>query len=549
MPQFQYISLLILLVIIPGMFFMYWYARKKKKNSIRKIGDPELISQLMGQYNSQSFLQKYLLVTIAMLLLILSLANLRLPSSSEKINRNGIDVMIALDVSKSMLAEDIKPTRLERSKQMLSKLIDRLGNNRIGIVIFAGKAYLQMPLTGDLAAAKMYLSSATTESVPTQGTVIADALKMCFASFNAKEKKYKAVVLISDGEDHDENAVDVAQQMAQEGVIVYTVGIGSPGGAPITDLATGQMKTDGEGNTVISKLNEDELRSVAKKGNGSYQLYTNTEEVVATLTAQLATMDQRTVTEDSLVNYKSFYQIFLVLAMLFLLIELLMSEIKKSKTIKAKVAVTFLLSISVLTVFGQGEKAIIKVGNDAYKKADYPAAANAYSKVAEKNPTNATAQYNLGNALYKSEKIEDAIVAYDKAIIQLIKPVEKSNAYFNKGVVLQNNKKLPECIEAYKIALKLDPVNEDARQNLQKALKQQKKQQEQEKKEKEKNKKDNDSEKQKNKDKQQPKPQQSRITKKEAEEKLKALMQKEKNLQDKLRKVNVSAPNKPEKDW
>lgn len=549
MPQFQYISLLILLVIIPGMFFMYWYARKKKKNSIRKIGDPELISQLMGQYNSQSFLQKYLLVTIAMLLLILSLANLRLPSSSEKINRNGIDVMIALDVSKSMLAEDIKPTRLERSKQMLSKLIDRLGNNRIGIVIFAGKAYLQMPLTGDLAAAKMYLSSATTESVPTQGTVIADALKMCFASFNAKEKKYKAVVLISDGEDHDENAVDVAQQMAQEGVIVYTVGIGSPGGAPITDLATGQMKTDGEGNTVISKLNEDELRSVAKKGNGSYQLYTNTEEVVATLTAQLATMDQRTVTEDSLVNYKSFYQIFLVLAMLFLLIELLMSEIKKSKTIKAKVAVTFLLSISVLTVFGQGEKAIIKVGNDAYKKADYPAAANAYSKVAEKNPTNATAQYNLGNALYKSEKIEDAIVAYDKAIIQLIKPVEKSNAYFNKGVVLQNNKKLPECIEAYKNALKLDPVNEDARQNLQKALKQQKKQQEQEKKEKEKNKKDNDSEKQKNKDKQQPKPQQSRITKKEAEEKLKALMQKEKNLQDKLRKVNVSAPNKPEKDW
>ncbi len=549
MPQFQYIPLLILLVIIPVMSIMYWYARKKKKNSIRKIGDPELIAQLLEQYNSRSFIKKFLLVTIAMLLLILALANLRLPSGSEKINRNGIDVMIALDVSKSMLAEDIKPTRLDRSKQMLSKLIDRLGNNRIGIVIFAGKAYLQMPLTGDLAAAKMYLSSATTESVPTQGTVIGDALKMCFASFNAKEKKYKAVVLISDGEDHDENAVDVAQQMAQEGVVVYTVGIGSPGGAPITDLATGQMKTDGDGNTVISKLNEDELRSVAKKGNGSYQLYTNTEEVVAILTAQLSTLDQRTVTEDSLVNYKSFYQTFLVLTMLFLLIELLMSEIKKKKTSITKVAVTFLLSISGSTVFGQGEKAIIKVGNDAYKKADYPAAANAYSKVAAKNPTNATAQYNLGNALYKSEKIDDAILAYDKAIIQLAKPVEKSNAYFNKGVVLQNNKKLSECIEAYKNALKLDPVNEDARQNLQKALHQQKKQQEQEKKENEKNKKNNDSEKQKNKDQQQPKPQQSRITKKEAEEKLKALMQKEKNLQDKLRKVNVSAPNKPEKDW
>ncbi|HSN61372.1 MAG TPA: VWA domain-containing protein, partial [Ferruginibacter sp.] len=144
MPQFQYIFLLAVLAIIPAMAVMYWYARKKKKNSIKKIGDPELVSQLMGQYNSRSFFRKFLMVTIAMSLLIIALANLRLPSGAEKVNRTGLDVMIAMDVSKSMLAQDIKPTRLDRAKQVLNRLIDRLGSNRVGIVIFAGKAYLQM---------------------------------------------------------------------------------------------------------------------------------------------------------------------------------------------------------------------------------------------------------------------------------------------------------------------------------------------------------------------------------------------------------------------
>lgn len=547
MPQFQYIFLLILLVLIPVLFIIYFIAVKKKKQRIKKIGDAVLVNQLMGDYNSRSFLKKFLFVTSALLMLILALANLRQPSGAEKVNRSGIDVMIALDVSKSMLAADISPTRLDRAKQLLGRLTDRLGNNRVGIVIFAGKAYLQMPITSDLAAAKMYLSTASTESVPTQGTVIGDALKMCYASFNAKEKKYKAVVLISDGEDHDEKAVEIAQQMAAEGIIINTIGIGSSAGAPIMDAATGQMKTDGEGNTVISRLNEEALRSVAKSGNGSYQLYTNTEEVVSRLAGEFATMDQRTITEDSLINYKSFFQIFLGLALLFLLLEIFTSEIKRMKSKGLKVASTVLFMIAAQSVAAQGEKAIIKEGNDAYRKADYPAATQSYGKVVAKNPENSTAQYNLGNALYKSEKTEEAIGAYDKSIAQLKKPVEKSNAHYNKGVVLHNNKKIPECIEAYKSALKLDPDNEDARQNLQKALKQQK---QQENKDKDKKNNDKDQDKQKNKEQQkQPKPQQSRITKKEAEEKLKALMQKEKNLQDKLRKVSTASPEKPEKDW
>ncbi len=547
MPEFQNTYLLFLLALVPLAWLLYLFARNRKKKNLQKLGDPELVAQLLEPYNKQSFPKKFIYIAAALLVLILAIANLRLPTGSQKVDRTGIDVMIAMDVSKSMLAKDIQPNRLERAKQLLSRLIDRLGNNRVGIVIFAGKAYLQMPLTGDLAAAKMYLSSASTASVPTQGTVIADALKMCYASFNNKEKKYKAVILISDGEDHDEAAVKTAQQMAQEGVSIYTVGIGSPGGAPIPDEATGQFKTDEAGNTVISRLNEDELKAIATKGNGAYQLFTNTETVVNNLEAQLASMDQSTVKDDSLVNYQSFYQLFLALALLLLLLELFVSEMKNNKRKRLKIAATMLAMTIALPGMAQGPKTIIKEGNDAYKNSNYPSAIGSYEKVLQNSPENATAQYNLGNALYRNKQTDEAVAAYDKAVNQLSDPVEKSNAYHNKGVVLQNNKKIPECIEAYKEALRLDPNNEDARQNLQKALQQQKEQEQKDKQDK-KDKKDEKPDDKKNKD-EQPKPQQSKLTKNDAEEKLKALMQKEKNLQDKLRKVNAASPDKPEKDW
>jgi tetratricopeptide (TPR) repeat protein len=543
MLQFQYVLLLAAFGIIPIIILMYLYARRKKKRAIKKIGDTQLVDQLLKQYNSKSFIQKFLLATVAMAALVVALANLRKPSGAENVARAGIDVMLALDVSKSMLAQDVSPTRLDRAKQMLSRLIDKLGNDRVGIVIFAGKAYLQMPLTSDVAAAKMYLSSAGTESVPTQGTVIGDALKMCFASFNSKEKKYKAVVLVSDGEDHDENAESIAKEMSNEGVVIYTIGMGSPGGSAIFDPATGSSKLDNQGNIVISRLNEDALRAVAKNGNGGYMMYNNTEAVAATIANELGNLDKKAVKDDSLTNYTSYYQWFLALALLLLLVELFISEmktIKRKNIITGVTAIAFLFSAAPASA--QSEKEMIKLGNDAYARKDYPAAATEYNKVLQKNPDNTTAQYNLGNALYKGDKKEDAINAYDKAIIKINTPVEKSNAYYNKGVVLHNDNKLPECIEAYKQALKLDPNNEDARQNLQRALKKQQ-EQKQDKKDEQEQKKDNNEEQQK------PKPQPSRMNKKEAEEKLKALMQKEKNLQDKLHKVNSNSPNKPEKDW
>jgi len=561
--QFQHIEYLLGLAFIPFIVMLYVFLIRWKKGTIKKIGDPALVSQLTRDYSPSRFLLKFILFSTAFTIGVIALANPRMPIGTANISRSGIDVMIALDVSKSMLAQDIKPDRLERAKQILSKLIDKLQDDRIGIVVFAGRAYLQMPLTTDHAAAKMYLSTATPDVVPTQGTVIGDALKMSFAAFNTKEKKYKSIILISDGEDHDENAVTLSKALAGEGVMINTVGIGSPEGAMIVDAETNEVKRDMAGNPVVTKLNEVELKNIAENGNGIYQLYTNTDDVVNKLALQIKSMGQKPVTENSRVNFQNFFPWLLAVVLILLVAEFLISEIRSGKKnqpvmFKRKVNLTSVFLILFLSPFAtssaQNEDVLIKKGNEAYNKKLYEVARDEYKKAAEKNPVNQKAQYNLGNALYKTEKPEDAILAYDAAIQNSKLPIEKSGAYYNKGVVLQNNKKLPECIEAYKNSLRLNPADEDARLNLQKAFQQQKQQQQKDKENKDQDKpkddpKKKDQPKQPDNNNDLPKPQPSKMTKKEAEEKLKALLQQEKKLQDKLRKVGAASPEKPEKDW
>ena len=553
MFHFQHIEYLWIFAAIPLMVLLYLFAIKQKGKTIQKIGDENLVKQLTKDYSSKKFLFKFILVAIAFIFGTLALANLRKPQGSTVINRSGIDVMIALDVSKSMLANDVSPNRLERAKQIVSKLIDKLPDDRIGLVVFAGKAYLQMPLTVDHPAAKMYLSSITTDVVPTQGTVIGDALKMCYSAFNTAEKKYKSVILISDGEDHDEGAIKMSKALAGEGVMINTVGIGSPEGSVIKDPETNEDKKDAEGNVVITKLNEDELRTIATNGNGIYQLFNNnTDEIAAMLNGQLKELGQRSITENSSTNYENYFQWFLTVALLLLIAEFFTSEIKATKTLKqlrSKTALVIIFLFLSTTSFAQNENDLIKKGNEAYNKQQYNDAVTTYKKAIEKNPSNEIAQYNLGNALYKADKNKEAEQAFNNAINNSQTSDNKATAWYNKAMALQNDKRLPESIDAFKQALRLNPDDEDARQNLQLALQQQK-QQQQQKQNKDQQKKQPKDQKQKDNDKdQEPKQPQSNISRQDAEEKLKALMQLEKNLKDKLRKVNAATTDKPEKDW
>jgi len=327
--RFEHPLFLITLAGIPLLVLLFRFLLRWKKSTVKKIGDANLVNQLISGYSPRKFLIKFLLVTTAFGLTGLGVANLQSPGQIEQVQRQGVDVMIALDVSKSMLAEDIQPNRLERAKLLINKLIDRLKNDRIGLVLFAGRAYLQMPLTTDHAAAKIYVNTASPASVPTQGTVIGEALTICNNAFGSKEKKFKTVVLITDGEDHDEQTMATINTLAENGILLHTIGVGTTQGATIPDPATGEQKRDEKGNIVISKLNEIFLQELSQKGNGSYRLLVNTDETVSGILDQVNSMEQKFITDQSMINYRSFFQWFMAAALIILVVDLFLPERKK----------------------------------------------------------------------------------------------------------------------------------------------------------------------------------------------------------------------------
>jgi|SRR5450432_68496 len=327
--KFQHPENFIGLILIPLLIFLFYRLTGWKRKLGSRIGDPTLVKQLVKSFSPGNFILKFILICAAVFLLVAGMANLRAKGSAENISRQGVDVMIMLDVSKSMLAQDVKPSRLDKAKQLLYRLVDHLQNDRIGLILFAGRSYMQMPLTTDHGAAKLYISEAGPDAVPTQGTVFSEALSMANNSFNRNEHKYKAVVLISDGEDHDPDALKIAKQMADDGVMINTVGIGSPDGSEIIDPETKEPKKDDKGNTVISKLNEKELTSISDATNGIYIHLENLEDATITLSQRLDSIEKRALSDSEFINYKNYFPWFIGLAGLLLVIELFIPERKR----------------------------------------------------------------------------------------------------------------------------------------------------------------------------------------------------------------------------
>lgn len=554
MLKWQHIEYLFGLGSLPLLgLLLYTFLRWKKKTKAR-IGDPVLVGQLVKNFSPLRFGIKAGLVLLALVAVILGAANFQRPGAMQNVNRRGVDVMLVLDVSKSMLARDIKPNRLERAKQLLTRLTDKLENDRIGLVIFAGRAYLQMPLTTDHGAAHLYIQNASPDIVPTQGTVIGEALKMANTSFNSKERKYKAIILLSDGEDHDPEALKAAKQLASNGVMINTIGVGSPEGSPIVDPVTNELKKDDQGNTVISRLNEAELQQLADATNGRYIRMDNLDDVLITMTQQLASVEQKSLNDTAFIDYISYFQLFLGIALVLLLAEYFLPERRRQK-LRPAISTVALLICCCLSSSAQKENTLIRSGNRYYKQKQLDQSQKQYEEAVKKAPANATANYNLGNAQFRKNNYNDAANSYGASVEHSADKAMQEKGWYNKGVALVKQQKLQESIDAWKNALKLDATDEDARENLQKAL-QQLRQQQQSQQEKEKKdqqqKKENKNKKEENKEQeqpQQPKPQPSRLNKQQVEQYLKTLQQKEKDIQDKLNQNKAKAPNQPEKDW
>lgn len=328
--EFEHIEYLYALAVVLPLTFLFINVVKWKKQRIKKIGDEELVKQLIKGYSPRRFVYKFLIPLFALFIGILAIANFQIPNGTKQVKRSGVDIIIALDVSKSMLAQDIKPSRLERAKQVVSRLMDKLADDRVGLILFAGHAYLQMPLTTDHAAAKMYLSTATPDAIPTQGTVISEALMQAQNAFDPKDKKFKSVIVITDGEDHEEGAIDAAKNLVNSGAMVNTIGMGTAEGSPIIEEGNTEYKKDAQGNTIISRLNQAELQQIAAAGKGIYQLYSNTDDVVNNLVDQVDSIGQKEITDKSFFTYQTFFQWLIGVIILLLTGEIVIPERKLS---------------------------------------------------------------------------------------------------------------------------------------------------------------------------------------------------------------------------
>lgn len=329
MIKFEHSDYLYLLFALLPMLAAFAYYLFWSKRAITKFGEPLLVSRLIpGKAKGKRYV-KFIFLSVAFAAVVVALANPQIGTKYEKVKRQGIDVIVALDVSNSMLAEDVKPNRLERAKLLVSRLMDKMQNDRVGLIVFAGNAYLQMPLTIDHAAGKLFLSTINTGMVPTQGTDISDAIRLSMQAFGQDEKKYKTLIVITDGEDHEDDPLVAVEEATAEGIVVHTVGIGSPQGAPLPVYKNGvqiDFRRDQSGNIVLSKLNETILQQVAVKGNGEYFRLTSGSDEANQLLAKIATMEKREIEERVFTDYEDQFQYFIAFALVLLTLEFFLTE-------------------------------------------------------------------------------------------------------------------------------------------------------------------------------------------------------------------------------
>lgn len=330
MLQFEHIEYWNLLwLLIPLTALFVWYILWKKKAVKLFAKETSLFSKLaVGQSNFKQYL-KFFLVIFAFVALVVALVNPKIGTKFETVKREGVDVMIAVDVSKSMNATDVQPSRMLKARQFVSNLINEMSNDRIGLIVFAGNAYLQMPLTVDYSATKMFLKQINTDLVPTQGTAIGDAVELAERSYPKEQKNQKVLLVISDGENHEGNADDAIAEAKKNGIKVITIGVGTAKGGPIPIGNNGEFKKDSEGNIVVTKLNEDMLKDLAKEANGSYYHIDNSN-ITDQIIDELGSLDGKVFEEKVITDYKQHFQLFLLIAFVFLLIDFLIS-FRKSK--------------------------------------------------------------------------------------------------------------------------------------------------------------------------------------------------------------------------
>ena len=319
--QYRFLLLLLLVPLIP---LLYALVMRLRTRNIRKFGDVELVKELMPSYSKAKGWLRILLFTLAFALFVIGLARPQIGAKLQEHQAKGAEIMICLDVSNSMLAEDYSPNRLDRAKLAISKIVDRLQGDRIGLIVFAGSSFVQLPITTDYVSAKMFLSSVNTESVPVQGTAIGDAVLTAAKSFSAQSEKSRAIIVITDGENHEDDPISAAEQVAEMGIKLYTIGVGSAEGQPIPK--DGSLMKDKDGNIVVTRLDEATLQSMANAGKGAYVRAGNEEFGLNPIIDDINKMEDEEFNSVVFEEYDEQYMYFFAATLLLLVIEMLIGE-------------------------------------------------------------------------------------------------------------------------------------------------------------------------------------------------------------------------------
>jgi Ca-activated chloride channel family protein len=326
--------------LVPALILFFVWAFRHKKRLLKRLGDEELIARarLTASVSRTRQIWKAILVILAFSFLVFALADPQIGTKLEEVKREGLDIFIALDVSKSMLAEDIAPNRFEKARHEISNFIDRMQGDRVGLIVFSGLAFVQCPLTLDYSAAKLFLDDISIGIVPQPGTAISEAIKTAQRSFVSRELKHKVLIIITDGEDHEGDPVQVAKETAKEGVIIYTVGIGSPQGAPIPEYnrfgsRTGYKK-DRSGQVVTTRLDIPTLEKIAFETDGKFYISTTGETELDKIYEDISEMEKKELSSREFTQYENRFQVFLVIVLILLITETLLGERRKIKHIK-----------------------------------------------------------------------------------------------------------------------------------------------------------------------------------------------------------------------
>jgi len=585
MFKFAHPEFLYLLILLPLLVAIRLYAVISRKRALAEYGDTALLEQLMPMASVFRQSLKFWILFAAFAISCIVLARPQFGTRQETVTRTGIETVIALDVSNSMMADDVAPSRLEKSKRIISNLVDQMQDDKIGLIVFAGDAFVQLPITSDFISAKVFLSSINPSVVARQGTDIKAAIDLAARSFTPNEGVGKAIIVITDGENHEGGAEEAAKAAADKGLVVHVMGIGSTSGSPIPGDRTGEFRKDKDGNVIITRLDDRMCQDIAAAGGGSYFYVDNTNAAEKALQKELDTLAKSDVETTVYTEFDEQFRIFAWIVLVLLALELFISERRNmnfslGNIFKPLTVMLILLMTTISASAQRSDREYVRRGNRAFNDSAFVKAEEEYLRAIDANSASGQATYNLGNTYLEQQKAQEAAEEYQKAItiheLELKKLLESDNvtektiedakqrtamAYHNLGVLQQGSQDYASAVESYKQALRNNPADQTTRYNLILAMNQLKNQQSEQSQDGEQDKEEQDQEQQENQneeqqeqqqeEQQQPQQQENQeMSQENAEQLLQAVMQDEKDVQERVQqKMQVQPRRQLDKDW